>query len=172
LSRATDQWRAAGESTWRSNRVELQAGFGRSGWRPEQANMKSDRIRVPTKLLPLAGYEDPTGAFVLDWVDGHYRLEASAHATPAAADLPFSPPVELSLLARGDLDSVVLEKLRITSPMIQADLSDPIGLNRSGKLTTESATLRVALDLAKLEGFSLGGKLKGQARVSPMPAGQ
>ena len=172
LTRETDQWRVAGELKWQSNRVELDAAFSRSGWWPERASLKSDHFRMPAKLLPLVGYDDPSGGFVLDWVDGHYHLEASARATPQAADLAFSPPLELSLRARGDLDSVVLEKLRITSPMIQADLSDPIGLNRSGKLTTDAATLRVALDLAKLEGFSLGGKLKGQARVSPMPAGQ
>jgi translocation and assembly module TamB len=127
---------------------------------------------MPAKLLALAGYEDPVGAFVLEWVDDRFRLEASAHATPETADLPFSPPLELSLLARGDLDSVLLEKLRITSPMIEADLSDPIGLSRSGKLTTEAATLRVALDLTKLQGFSFGGKLNGQVRVSRMPTGQ
>src|SRR2546425_446839 len=172
LSRATDKWRAAGELNWQSNRVELDTGFGRSGWWPEQASLKSANFRVPAKLLLLAGYDDPTGAFVLEWVDGRYRLEASARATPKAAGPAFSPPLELSLLARGDLDSVVLEKLRITSPAIQANLSDPIGLNRSGKLTTEAATLRVALDLGKLEGFSLGGKLNGQVRVRPMPAGQ
>jgi translocation and assembly module TamB len=172
LSRATNQWRAAGELNWQSNRVELEAGFGRGGWQPEQARLRSDRFRVPSKLLPLAGYDDPTGAFVLDWMAGHFRLEASASATPASADLPFSPPLELSLLARGDLDAVVLERLRITSSAVQADLSDPIGLNRSGKLTTDSATLRVALDLTKLQGSSIGGKLIGQVRVSPMAAGQ
>src|SRR6266571_1919294 len=172
LSRATDQWRAAGELNWQSNRVELDAGFGRSGWWPEQASLKSANFRVPAKLLLLAGYDDPTGVFVLEWVDGRYRLEASARATPKAAGPAFSPPLELSLLARGDPDSVVLEKLRITSPAIQADLSAPIGLNRSGKLTTEEATLHVALDLGKLEGFSFGGKLNGRVRVRPMPAGQ
>src|SRR3989442_6104253 len=172
LSRATDQWRAAGELNWQSNRVELDAGFSRSGWWPEQARLKSDHFVVPAKLLPLAGFGDPTGGFVLDWVDGRYRFEASARASPEAADLAFSPPFELSLLARGDLDSAVLEKLRITSPAIQADLSDPIGLSRSGKLTTEAATLHVGIDLTKLEGVSFGGKLNGQVRVRPMPAGQ
>src|SRR5262249_27681394 len=146
--------------------------FGRGGWLPEQASLRSDRFLFPAKLLPFTGYEDPTGRFTLDWVDGRYRLEAAARATPKTADLAFAPPLELSLVARGNLDAAVLEQLRITAPGIQADLSDPIGLNRLGKLTTDAATLRVALDLAKLEGVSFGGKLNGQLRVNPMPAGQ
>src|SRR5207248_6940707 len=82
-----------------------------------------------------------------------------------------TPPVELSLSARGDPEAVVLEKLRITSPAIQADLSNPIGLSRSGKLTTEAATLRVALDLAKLYGSSFGGKLNGEVMVEAVRGG-
>jgi translocation and assembly module TamB len=172
LTRATDQWRATGELDWQSNRVALAAGFGRSGWWPERASLTSTNFRVPSKLLPLTGYHDLNGRFVLEWVNGRYHLEASARAMPKVADPAFAPPLELSLLARGDSDSAVLEKLRITSPAIQAELSDHIGLNRSGKLTTESATLRVALDLAKLEGLLFGGKLNGHARIWPMPAGQ
>ena len=172
LSRATDRWQAAGEINWKSNRVEMEAEFDRSGWWPSRAGLKSDRFRVPTDLLRLEGYDDPTGAFAFDWVDGRFRLEGSARATPNAVAPVFAPPLELSLLARGDAESVVLEKLRITSPAIQADLSAPIGLNRSAKLTTEAATLRVALDLGQIHGLSFRGKLNGQVRVRPMPTGQ
>jgi len=172
LSRATDQWRAAGELNWWSNRVEWEAGFGRDGWWPEQASLKSDRFRVPAKFIPLAGYDDLTGAFAVNWIAGGYRLEATARAAPRTAQTTFSPALELSLLASGDSDSAVVEKLKITSSAIQAELSDPIGLSRSGQMTTDAATLRVALDLAKLEGFSLGGRLQGEVRVRPMPAGR
>ena len=171
LSRATDQWRAAGELNWWSNRVELDTGFGRGGWWPEQASLKSDRFRVPAKFIPLAGYDDLTAAFAVNWIAGRYRLEATARAAPQSAETNFSPALELSLLARGDADSAVVEKLKLTSSAIQAELSDPIGLNRSGHMTTDAATLRVALDLAKLQGFSLGGKLQGQVRLRPMPVG-
>ncbi len=170
LWRATDQWQAAGEVNWQSNRVELEAAFGRDGWWPKRAGLKSESFRVPAKLLPVGGYDDPTGAFAFEWRDGRFHLEGSAHATPRAADPAFSPPLELNLSARGDPDSVVLEKLRITSPALQAELSDPIGLNRAGTLTTEAATLRVALDLAQLPGSSFGGKLNGQVIVKPVPA--
>ena len=171
LSRAAGQWQASGEMNWKSNRVELEAVFGHEGWRPKRAGLKSDHFRVPAKLLRLDGYEDPTGAFAVDLVGGRFHLEASAHAPAKNTDAAFTPPLDLDLLARGDLDSVVLEKLRITSPVIQADLSNPIGLNRSGKLTTEAATLRVALDLARLTGSSIGGRLSGEVSVRPMPAG-
>ena len=172
LSRATDQWRAAGELNWWSNRVELEAGFGRGGWWPEQASVKSDRFRVPAKFISLAGYVDLTGAFAVDWMADRFRLEATARAASQKPESTFSPALELSLLVRGDSDSAVVEKLKITSSAIQAELSDPIGLSRSGHMTTDAATLRVALDLAKLEGFSLGGKLQGQVRVRPMPGGR
>ena len=171
LSRATGQWQAAGDVQWRSNRLEVEAVFDRDGWWPRRAGLKSDHFHVPSKLVRLEGYDDPTGAFELKWVDGHFHLEGSARATPDAADRAFAPPLELSLLARGDTNSVVLEKLRITSPAIEADLSNPIGLDRSGKLTTETATLRMALDLGQLHGSSFGGKLNGRVRVRPLPAG-
>src|SRR5262245_44622925 len=54
LSRTTDQWRAGGEVIWQSNRMEFEAGFGRSSWWPEQARLKSDSVRVPATLLPLS----------------------------------------------------------------------------------------------------------------------
>src|ERR1041385_9127156 len=95
LSRASDQWRAAGELNWQSNRVELEAGFGHNGWWPERARLKSERVQVPARLISLAGYDDPTGAFALEWAAGHFRLEASARAIPKAADMAFSPPLEL-----------------------------------------------------------------------------
>ena len=50
-------------------------------------------------------------------------------------------------------------------------MSNPIGLSRSGKLTTEAATLRVALDLAKLYGLSFGGKLNGEVMVEAVRGG-
>jgi translocation and assembly module TamB len=172
LSRPADRWQAVGELNWQSNRVEWEAGFGLDGWWPKRASAKSDHFRVPAKLLAVGGYDDLTGAFDLDWAEGRFRLEASARATPNGSGPAYSPPLELGLVASGDPDSVVLETLRITSPALQADLSNPIGLNRSGTLTTEAATLSVALDLAQLPALSFVGKLQGQVRVKPMPAGQ
>src|SRR2546430_831121 len=47
LSRTTDQWQAAGEANWESNRVVWDAVFGQDGWLPRRGSLKSDHFRVP-----------------------------------------------------------------------------------------------------------------------------
>lgn len=173
LSRGTDQWQASGELGWEENRAELEAAFDdrQRGWWPAKARLKADRFRVPAGWVRLDGYHDPVGAFTLDWAGSGFHLEASARATPEGTGAALLQPVELSLAARGDSGSVILERLRVTSPALQADLSDPVGLTRSGRLTTKSATLRVALDMAKVPGSALGGRLNGQVMLEPARAG-
>src|SRR5437867_1476362 len=95
LSRATDQWQAAGDVNWRTNRVEVNASFDGNGWWPKRAALKSDHFRVPSKWARLEGYDDPTGAFKLEWVDGQFQLEASARASPDAAARAFATPLAI-----------------------------------------------------------------------------
>src|ERR1043166_7794062 len=133
LSRGSDLWQGAGELKWEGNRVELEAVFGSKGWWPKKAGLKSDHFRVPARLVALDGYEDPTGSFELEWRDEHFKLQASARATPRVTQTALFPPLDMTLIARGDPRSVTLDKFRISSPAVQAELSDPIGLDRSGR---------------------------------------
>ncbi|HKS38669.1 MAG TPA: translocation/assembly module TamB domain-containing protein [Verrucomicrobiae bacterium] len=170
LSRKGDLWEMQSEIFWQSNRVEFSAGFDRTGWWPRQARLASDSVRVPAGLVRLEGYDDLTGAFRLNWEAGQFNLDASATATPKASNDSPLPPVEIRLSASGDPQSVVLETLRVSSPAAQADLSQRVGLDRSGRMITDAAALKVTLDFAKIPGASLNGKLDGEVRIQPASA--
>jgi translocation and assembly module TamB len=167
LKRAAESWNAEGQTLWRSNRVEMTARFTEQDWWPQRARVTADSIRVPGNLLGVEDYEDLNGSFSFDWNEGRFHLRASGEAKPKPGAPGEFPPVTVMLLARGDKASAVVETFKLSAPWIEADLSDSVGIARSGKLLTDAASLNLSLDLAKLPWASMDGKLQGIVRIRP-----
>jgi translocation and assembly module TamB len=145
----------------------MTARFKPRGWLPEQARVAAESIRLPAEVARLEGFEDLSGAFVFEWRDDRFKLDASAHAEPKRDAKRGLPPVALTLLARGDQEAVAIEKLNLTAPGIRADLSDSFAVTRSGKLLTDAASLKVSVDLSKVPWVSMRGMLEGLVRIRP-----
>jgi len=165
LKRVDSRWDLNGRGLWRTNQVDVSGRFEREGWWPKQAQVTAPSFRVPADVFEWEGYEDGTGSFALNWGDGSFEVDVSAAAKPTRAAPRGYPPVNLVLKARGDLDSVAIEELKLVAPGVQASLSERLDISRSGNLVSEAATLKLSLDLAKLPWLSMGGAMQGVVRV-------
>jgi translocation and assembly module TamB len=92
---------------------------------------------------------------------------ACADVNAAGEPLPgkSAPPLELALRGKGDLQSFTIESVNATLPGIASRLSEPVTIERSGKIRESAAHFAIQADLAKIPWFSAGGAISGEARL-------
>jgi hypothetical protein len=170
LSRDPVGWRVDGRLVWLENDLKFAGAFGSHDHWPGHAQLMAERFRVPAESLQLDGYEDVTGSLAATWESGKFDVRLAVRALPATPTDQL-PPVEADLFARGDLDSVSLEKFSVTTPWLRVKLSNPVELTRTMKLISAAADLEVEVYLAKLPGAPAEGELRGTVRVEPAATG-
>lgn len=167
LKPSGDNWELSGEGAWRSNRVALTSRFERQGWWPKEAQLLASSLQLPADRFDWEGYEDVTGTATLHWTGTAFDFNATASAKPRK-DAPRNyPPIEMAVRAHGDPSSVFVEELKLTAPGVRADLSERVGIRRDGQLLTESAALKLSLDLARFPWLEMSGGLQGTVRLRP-----
>jgi translocation and assembly module TamB len=168
FSRSTAGWNWAGELDWRTNRAELTALFTTNNWAPAQAQVNFRHWQIPTEFLQVEGYDNLVASLTADIISNRFEVQVTGLAEPsiAAAESGW-PVVNFSFGADGSPAGVKLNSLNIQSPWLNADLTNSVGITRTGTLLAEPAQLRVALDLEKLPGTGLRGKAEGVARIEP-----
>lgn len=151
---------------WRSNRVDLEAHFNRTGWLPDFATLKSGAVRLPAKTIGVEEYDDISGELAASWRDGQFTVDLSAQASPRdlAADYP---KVEAQFHARGDTNSVHIESARVAMPWLSAELSGGAAFDFTGKLLSDQARLELTADLSRQPWMQLSGMLAGEALIYP-----
>jgi translocation and assembly module TamB len=164
LTRETRAWQLDGEVLWLTNRAKLSASFAKTGWWPAEAQLLAQDFRVPAAWLRMDGWNDPTLSAALNFASNRFDLRASGTARPASASQR-SSPAELALHVFGDADSATVQRLRVQSPWLAAQLTGSLGIERTGALLPQPAQLHAALDLAKVPGVSWAGKVDAVARV-------
>src|SRR5262249_4848904 len=140
---------------YKESRADINADFGRDGFLPLNATMKSN-LKIPGDLVKLEQYNEFTGTLAGQWQTNTYRLELKAHADPIASTQ--LPPADIEVLARGDTNSVGIEQARSTAPGLEVAISDPVELTYRGQLLNERSELRIAADLEKLPWLRLKGQ--------------
>src|SRR5437588_2252065 len=93
-----------GTSLWWSNRIELDAQFGRAGALPDKASLHAKDFHLPAELAGLEGYRELSGSVAATWESGQFAMDAHAQATPQPGQTNL-PPATLDLRARGDTNS-------------------------------------------------------------------
>ncbi|HEY5915604.1 MAG TPA: translocation/assembly module TamB domain-containing protein [Verrucomicrobiae bacterium] len=151
---------------WWSNRVELQARFVPGRSLPETAHLAAPRVRLPPEALGILHYGEVAGSVSADWQDGKFRMELEAQARPLRVATNF-PPLVLSLHARGDTNSALIEDATLVSPWLTAELSRGLEVHFTGKRLRQPAFLRVAANLERQPWFPARGKLNGEAQFTP-----
>jgi translocation and assembly module TamB len=151
---------------WLSNRVELEAHFGKNGYLPETAQLRVPDLRVPGQEFGLPIYEDLTGSLNATWTAGGFALALDAHAHPLAARTNL-PPITLAVRARGDTNAVIVQTATISSSWIEARLFPQLNIHFSGPLIRQPALFEVTTSLDALSGLGLHGILKGNAELQP-----
>ncbi len=144
---------------YKETRADVNADFGPEGFLPQTATVKALNFKIPGDLLKLDKYNDFTGSFTGEWKSNQYQLDLKAHAEPiAGAQLP---PADIELMARGDTNSVQIEKARSTAPGLEIAISDPVQIDYRGQLLSERSELKLAVNLEKLPWLKLKGQFAG-----------
>jgi translocation and assembly module TamB len=153
---------------WQSNRVELQAQFGRSGTLPDTAALDARDFRIPGELVRLPGYSALTGSMSAQWKNGQFVLDLAAMARPGAAQSNL-PPIDVEVHAHGDTNSATVQKLVVSLPFLNAKLTDSVSLSFAAPFLHGPVSLDLDADLGQQQWFALTGKLSGRAEINSAP---
>lgn len=155
----------SGEIVWWDQRATLSANFAPRGWVPPQASLQADAITLPGARLRLGElYTQVRGRARADWSETHFVADIAATADPVEGKK--APPLELALRGQGDAQAFTLQALNATLPGITARLSEPVTVERSGKIRESAARFAVQADLAQQPWFEAKGTISGEARVA------
>ncbi len=168
FSRATEGWHWTGELGWLTNRADFTAQFTTNGWWPALAQVDCQSWQIPAGFLKVQGYENLVASVTANLASNRFELQATGFAQPSDASARGGwPAVNFSLGADGDPTGVKLHALKIQSPWCHADLTNTVGITRTGELLAEPAQLHVSVDLGRLPGARLTGKAEGDVRIEP-----
>ncbi|MBC8003703.1 MAG: translocation/assembly module TamB domain-containing protein, partial [Opitutaceae bacterium] len=165
VGREGRSWNVNGDLAWRTNHVALKAEFGPGDTWPRIASATIAGWTVPDDMVALKGYDQPVVSAAFAWTSNHFALNASARASAADARSLFPPPIELQASAHGDLESLVVDQVKVIAPGTQAVLA-PVDVIRDGKFVLETATMRLTADLAELPFAPLSGNISGDVVLS------
>ncbi len=155
----------SGELTWLDQRAPIEATFAPQGWLPAAASAAARGWEVPPAQLKLAGhYATVRGDGRLEWHGADFVVEVAAAGDPRAEGA--APPLEVNLRARGTLEAVTIEALQAVVPGLQAELSAPVVVERSGRLRGGGARFTFESDLAQQPWFEAQGAATGEAVVT------
>ena len=144
----------------------LTARFAGRGWLPASAEVRAANWSVPAARLKLGEfYSVVRGDARLDWKDG--KFETSADVTGEAIADKKAPPLTIKLHGHGDTEELTVETLLVEAPGVSAKLSAPVVLDRRGVMRSGASVFSVAVDLAKQPWFVAGGRVTGEARLTP-----
>ena len=146
---------------WWSNRVELEAHFGREGSLPETASLRVPEIHLPAGALGLPAYGEVAGSMLARWQRDQFTLDLSAHVRPEpASELP---PLELELQAKGNADVASISSAKLSCSWLSLQLSTNVNLYYSAPWVREPVALRLAADLGRQPWLPLQGSMNGEA---------
>ncbi len=152
--------------SWWSNRVEARAHFPRSGHLPDTASLEAREFRVPASQFSLARYQAVSGSVTASWNQGTFEVEFNAAAQPEPKQASL-PPLRVELRAHGSTNAATVEMARLSSPWLQASISQPLVIDFKGQRLREPVDLSVAADLDRQSWLPLRGSLEGTASLEP-----
>jgi translocation and assembly module TamB len=153
-----------GAVDWRTNRIDVVAGFPPRGFIPDTVSVRADSFTVPARLLGMADYADIGGALRAAWQTNHFNVQLTAKANPTSTNLP---PLDVELSASGDTNAAQLDAVKISAPALQAGLTAPVAIRFQPPFLSQPANLNLAANLDQQHWFPAQGRLTGSAVVSP-----
>lgn len=153
-----------GSFGWLEQPAKVDARFGQSGWLPESAAFAAEAWNVPADQLKLgAFYQRVRGSARVEWRDQRFAANVTAASDPIPEKS--APPLKVDLRGQGDHLAFTVESLEARLPGIAAILSEPVTVERSGKLRGVGARLALRANLAEQPWFAAQGEVTGEAHV-------
>jgi translocation and assembly module TamB len=144
--------------------AQLTANFGPRGWMPAEASVQARNWSVAGDRLKLGElYTAVRGDVQIEWRAGRFVADIVAKGEPVP-NKP-APPLEVTLRGNGDGTALLIEKLDVVLPGIVARLSEPVTVERSGRIRESAARFALSADLARQPWFAATGNVDGEVRV-------
>ncbi|BET67489.1 hypothetical protein ASA1KI_24070 [Opitutales bacterium ASA1] len=158
--REEDMLRLVAEGTWRGNRLEARAQFGRDGWLPVVGEVEAPQWNVPADVWGIAGYGPIGGGGSLRWDGRRYAASAAAQAEPESEQAGL-PPIDVDVRASGDLERLSVEAVDVRFPGLRASLAEPLGWDFAKGRPERAGRFSVAVVGDALPWGGLSGTLEG-----------
>lgn len=159
-----------GVITWSEQPAKLAARFPAEGWRPEEASLLAENWDLPAERARLgAQYARLQGGARIDWRDGRLTAEATAAGLPRESSP--APPLAVNVRGHGGAGGFVAESLEVRLPGATAHLTEPVAIDRSGRLQSPQSRFAFSADLAQLPWLQASGTLAGEGLIAPDDGG-
>jgi translocation and assembly module TamB len=155
----------AGELVWNAQRATFAAQFPPAGWLPREGNLQANDWVVPAAKLKLGKTYASVAGTVRVALDGE-RVRASVQARGEPIAGQTAPPLAVDLRGEGTMQAFTVQALRAEIPGITARLTEPVVIERGGRLRGEGARLVIQGDLAKQPWFKATGLVESDALVA------
>jgi len=154
-----------GQATWWDQPATLSARFNPRGWLPDEALLTAADWSLPGSRLKLQDYyREAQGSVQLTWRDQRFTADVTARGT--AQPEAKVPPLDVTLRAHGDLQSVTVDAFRTQLPGVNAELNGPFTVNREGQIDGAPARIGLDVDLAQQPWFKATGTVRGQIQLT------
>ncbi|MGH7945172.1 MAG: hypothetical protein ACREF9_09205, partial [Opitutaceae bacterium] len=155
---------ANGEFALWDQPATIAARFDATGWLAVEATLQGADWNVPAEKLKLGpAYAAVRGSGKIEWRAQRFITDINVAGEPRPDRS--APPLKLALRGNGDMRAFTIESLQASLPGIDALLSEPVTVERSGRIRESAARFTLEADLAKVPWFSAAGVVKGEARL-------
>lgn len=144
--------------------VAIDAVFPSQGWVPARAGVQSDHVDLPGARLKLGDlYGAVKGHAYVGWQTDHFVADIAVKGTPVPGKSV--PPLDVNLRGRGDRSAFTIQAIDLVAPGVVAHLTEPVTIDRAGKLSESAARFWVRADLSQQRWVKAHGTAIGQAAV-------
>lgn len=160
-------WTGDGELLWQTNRAMLHAAIGPTGWWPETMTATATNLVVPAATFGAKGFQAFSGNVDLAWTNQQYRFSLDGAALPVVVSRLVPDKISVDLAGKGNLSSLDVQRLNLSTPALKAVLTDPLAIDFSGKLLVPRAQLRLRADIDQNVGLPFTGQIEGNVTARP-----
>jgi len=159
-----------GTVKWWGQSGDISGTFGKLGWMPTEASLRSSNWDISGEKVRLSGhYAHIRGNALLEWRDGNLTADVNVAGEPLAPSQ--APPIKITLHGRGGNNVFVAERLSVQIPGVTAALSEPVTIDREGHLKSAPSRFTFEANLAEQPWLQARGKLRGEGRIAAAESG-
>ncbi len=154
-----------GEAKWWGQPIAVEVRFAERGWRPLEAGFVADAWEISGARVRLGDqYATIRGEARIAWRDEN--LTANVQASGVPVEGAKAPPLEVTIRGRGEKGRFVAETFDVELPGIAASLSEPVEIDRTGRVHSEASDFRFEADLERQTWIEATGRLVGAGTIS------
>jgi len=157
--------RVDGDVIWWGEPVDVKVRFAEEGWRPLEAGFVAENWEVPGERVRLGEqYASIRGDVRIEWRDENLTANVSASGVPREGAK--APPLEVAIRGHGEGGRFVAETIEVELPGVTASLSEPVEIDRTGRVHSAASHFRFEADLERQRWLEAAGRLAGVGTIS------